>query len=65
MKAPQEGGEIAFELATSLEANRENGLDKTQKPLSLVQRTLKPGESASFVIDNREAKAAKDKKANS
>ena len=63
VKAPQEGGKIAFELATTLEANRENGLDKMQKPLSSVQRTLKPGESASFVIDNREAKEVKEKKA--
>lgn len=59
VRVPEAGKEIAFELSTCLEANEENGLAKTQKPLSIVRRKLKPGESASFLIDNRLAEEIK------
>lgn len=42
-------------ISTELEANGENGLEKTQKPVSVLQKTLQPGESAAFLIDNRRA----------
>lgn len=59
VRAPEAGGEFAFELSTELEANEENGLPKVQKPLSVIKRKLKPGEAASFLIDNRLAEEIK------
>ena len=56
VKAPTDGREIAFELATTLEANGENGLDKHQRPIAAARKVLKPGETARFLINNRRPK---------
>ena len=56
VKVPGSGEEIAFQLVTSLEANEENGLEKYQQPLSSTRKILQPGESARFLIDNRQVK---------
>ena len=57
VKAPAEGAETTFELSTCLEANGENGLDKHQRAISSVLKKLRPGESVSYLIDNRQVKA--------
>jgi hypothetical protein len=54
VKAPTDGDEIAFELATTLEANGENGLDKHQRPIAAARKVIKPGETVRFLIDNRQ-----------